>query len=193
MCRWKPACTVTRAARRRSRSPGPGTAPGRRQQEPEGGDDAGGRRADDALDTEPRGEIPGMDRARPTRREQHVATGVASMLGDVDPRGARGDDFRASQTSPDRSVLQHRELSGRRPAITRRCTSPQLGLMMRRPPLLCRLRCPRWIGRTLCRLNPTHPPLPAPEPARMRASLSAPGSRARRAGKGWTRAVSRRR
>ena len=30
-----------------------------------------------------------MDRARPTRREQHVATGVASMLGDVDPRGAR--------------------------------------------------------------------------------------------------------
>ena len=90
--RWlprKPACTVTRAARRRSRSPGPGTAPGRRQQEPEGGGDAGGRRADDALDTEPRGEIPGMDRARPTRCEQHVATGVASTLGDVDPRGAR--------------------------------------------------------------------------------------------------------
>ena len=43
MCRWKPACTVTRAARRRSRSPGPGTAPGRRQQEPEGGGDAGAR------------------------------------------------------------------------------------------------------------------------------------------------------
>ena len=63
--------------------------PGRRQQEPEGGGDAGGRRADDPLDTEPRGEVPGMDRARPTRREQHVATGVASTLGDVDPRGAR--------------------------------------------------------------------------------------------------------
>ena len=90
--RWlprKPACPVTRAARRRSRSPGPEPfrAGASRSPRAEATPADGGQTS--AFDTEPRGEIPGMDRARPTRCEQHVATGVASTLGDVDPRGAR--------------------------------------------------------------------------------------------------------
>ena len=43
-----------------------------------------------------------MDRARPTRREQHVATGVASTLGDVDPRGARHGRGDYLEDSPDK-------------------------------------------------------------------------------------------
>ena len=72
--------TIPKSWPRNRSGPAPAGARGRRRRR---------RTAGDALDTEPRGEKPGMDRARPTRREQHVATGVASTLGDVDPRGAR--------------------------------------------------------------------------------------------------------
>ena len=135
----------------------------------------------DRLRTGQRRELHRRAEARARERSQLIEP-IGTARGGC-REGAISQRGHGSAPVPVVSRGYHRDRAGRKLAVV---ASPET-IMSR---IGCRATGSRYVPSPF---NPTHPPLPAPEPARTLASLSAPGSRARRAGKGWTRAVSRRR